>query len=82
MASVVLQQPSLRVSSACASNPFRSGIRLRCCRSIAFPKVCFFVAASLPDKHKVSSNLESDNDEFVTYPQAERFAVDKTENKS
>jgi hypothetical protein len=38
------------------------------------------VAASLPDKHKVASNLESDNDEFVTYPQAERFAVDKTEN--
>ena len=40
------------------------------------------MAASLPDKHKVSSSAESDNDNFVTYPQAERFAVDKTEYKS
>ena len=39
------------------------------------------MAASLPDKHKVSLLAESDNDKFVTYPQAERFAVDKTENK-
>lgn len=39
------------------------------------------MAASLPDKHKVSSTAESDNDKFVTYPQAERFVVDKTENK-
>jgi hypothetical protein len=39
------------------------------------------VAASLPDKHKVSSTAESDNDKFVTYPQAELFVVDKTENK-
>ena len=39
------------------------------------------MAALLPDKHKVSSNTESDNDKFVTYPQAERFVVDKRENK-
>ena len=81
MISVFLQQPFLPVSFACASNPFRSGIRLLCCRSNAFPKVRFFVAASLPDKHKVSLSAESDNDKIVTYPQAERFAVDKTENK-
>lgn len=39
------------------------------------------MAASLPDKHKVSSSAESDNDKIETYPQAERFVVDKRENK-
>jgi hypothetical protein len=39
------------------------------------------VAASLPDKHKVSSSAESDNNKIAAYPQAERFVVDKMENK-
>jgi hypothetical protein len=39
------------------------------------------VAALLSDKNKVSSTAESDNDKIATYPQAERFVVDKTENK-
>jgi hypothetical protein len=79
-ASVFLQQPSLPFTSAFASGLFRSGIRQFCYRSIAFPKDRFFVVASSPDKHKLSSIAESLNDSFSTYPQATSSAVDKLEN--
>ena len=39
------------------------------------------MAALLSDKHKVSLKTESDNDNVETYPQADRFTVDKVENK-
>jgi hypothetical protein len=80
--SVVLQQPSLPVSPACAFNLIRSGVWLLRCLFLTSPKVGLSVAASLPDKHKVSSKTESDNDIFMTYPQGESLLVDKLENNN
>jgi hypothetical protein len=76
LASVFLQRPFLPIPSACASGLIRSGIRLFRRRSIAFPKVCFFVAASLPDEDKFAPTPESHNGEMQTYPQSDVFAVD------
>jgi hypothetical protein len=81
LACVFLQQPLHPVSSACASDPFRSGIWSLRCLSNASPKVRFFVATLLPDELMLSSEAESHNRNMTSYPQVGTFAVDKKVHK-